>query len=58
MSDKAKVLEQGKFNKIYCPLCNNLLNIQSKKIADYKIGEADIKVWCRHCQRWIRFSLK
>lgn len=58
MSEETVVVEQRKFNKLFCPICSNQLNIQSKRIADYKIKEADIKVWCRSCQRWIKFSLK
>lgn len=57
MSGEEVVVEQGKFNKMFCPICNQQLNIQSKKVADYKIREAENRVWCRHCQRWIKFSL-
>lgn len=46
-----------KFNKTFCPCCNNQLNFKYKGKVNYKISEADCEVWCRLCQRWIKFSL-
>jgi uncharacterized protein YbaR (Trm112 family) len=57
MSERESVVETKKFNQVYCPICSLSLNLKTKKDINYKIDKATSEVWCRHCQRWVKFSL-
>jgi hypothetical protein len=42
---------------VYCPRCGVKLNFQTEEEVDFSIKNADSRVWCIPCQRYIKFSL-
>lgn len=49
---------QVQFKKVFCYICHLPLNFKTKKEVDYDRRKAENEVWCRHCERWVKFSLK
>lgn len=54
MSEETK----SEYKKGYCPTCKKEINFSTKKKINYQRGSADSRVWCRHCKKWVEFSLE
>ena len=58
MSEEEKSeLEKKKFHKVLCYRCGLPLNIQTTEEVGYKVSQANIKVWCVHCQRYCKIQI-
>ena len=50
--------EKKEWEIVNCPLCGLRTAFRTKREVKYTIDNPDNKVWCRHCQRYVKFNLE